>query len=341
MRLKSFYAKTTKEAMQMVRDTLGEDAIIVATREEKGGKTVCVTAAIEQPDHDFDGRDSEKDWIYDDDQDEETAILERLTDVMLRHSVPEEITDQVLSCATVIGLEKADLSLTAALEHLFSFRPLPQKPNGTAYMLVGGPGAGKTLAVAKLAARAVMNGQRVAVISTDTVRAGGIEQLSAFTNLMKIKLQKAGNLTQFKECLEKSRTADQIFIDTAGTNPFDTEAMRSLARMISSGDIEPVLALPAGADAEECGEIARIYATLGVTSMLPTRIDIARRLGGLLSAAHYGGLIFADISNTSKVADGLTPLSPARLARLLMPEAVKKQGKTGVSPRRKQMVNAG
>ena len=47
MRLKSFYAKTVTEAMQMVREMLGEDAIIVATREEKGGKAVCVTAAIE------------------------------------------------------------------------------------------------------------------------------------------------------------------------------------------------------------------------------------------------------------------------------------------------------
>jgi len=33
MRLKSFSAKTMKDAMRQVRDTLGEDAIIVATRE--------------------------------------------------------------------------------------------------------------------------------------------------------------------------------------------------------------------------------------------------------------------------------------------------------------------
>ena len=34
----------------MVRQTLGEDAVIVATREEHGGKGVRVTAAIEQKD---------------------------------------------------------------------------------------------------------------------------------------------------------------------------------------------------------------------------------------------------------------------------------------------------
>ncbi len=328
----------------MVRDTLGEDAIIVATREEKGGKAVRVTAAIEQHDpldDDFDMQDSAQDWVYGDAPDDEDAVLEKLTDVMLRHSVPEEITDQVVSCATVIGLEQPDIALIAALEHLFSFRPLPQKSTGTAIMLVGSPGAGKTLAVAKLAARAVMNDQKVAVISTDTVRAGGIEQLSAFTKLMNVDLKKASSAKQLKACLDHCKNADQVFIDTAGLNPFDPSAMRDLARLISVGDIEPVLAMPAGTDAEESGEIARVYGALGVNSMMPTRIDIARRLGGLLSAAHYGGLIFADASNTPKVADGLTVLSPKRLTQLLMPESVKKRIKTQTAPRRKQMANAG
>lgn len=344
MRLKSFYAKTTTEAMQMVRETLGEDAIIVATREEKGGKTVCITAAIDRADRDddFDPRDPARDWVHGDEDDEESPILEKLTDVMLRHSVPEEVTDQVLSCATVIGLQQADMSLMAALEHLFSFRPLPQKATGTAIMLVGPPGAGKTLAVAKLAARAVMNDQKVAVITTDTVRAGGIEQLAAFTRLMNVELRKAPGPKALRACLDSVRGADQVFIDTGGLNPFDPEEMRNLARMVAVGDIEPVLAMPAGTDAEESGEIARVYGTLGVNSMIPTRIDIARRLGGLLSAAHYGGLIFADASHTPKVADGLIGLSPKRLTALLMPEAVRKtQGRTHVRAGRKQTVHAG
>ncbi len=345
MRLKSFYAKTSTEAMKMVRDILGEDAIIVATREEKGGSGgVHVTAAVEPHDYhdDFDAADPARDWIYDNDEDDETIVLEKLTDVMLRHSVPEEITDQIISCATVIGLEQADIALIAALEHLFSYRPLSQKPNGTACMLVGPPGAGKTLLTAKLAARAVMNDRHVEVISTDTVRAGGIEQLAAFTKLMNIKLRKATGEKQLRAHLEQCRNADHVFIDTGGLNPFETEEMRSLARLAAAGEIEPVLAMPAGIDAQESGEIARVYRTLGVTAMMPTRLDLARRLGGLLSAAHYGGLVFAEAGNTPKVADGLMTLSPRALAHLLMPETVKKtQGRHTVPSGRKQPVSAG
>ena len=37
MRLKTFNARTMSEAMKMVRDHLGEDAIIVSTQRGEGG----------------------------------------------------------------------------------------------------------------------------------------------------------------------------------------------------------------------------------------------------------------------------------------------------------------
>jgi flagellar biosynthesis protein FlhF len=345
MRLKSFYAKTVSEAMQMVKDTLGEDAVIVATREEPGGKVVRVTAAIEQEDSHMpetaittkerqdpafeidtvDEPAAPEDWLQYDEEDSENVVVEQLTDAMLRHSVPDEITDQVISCATVIGVNSAGRALVAALEHLYSFRPIPQKPSETAIMLVGPPGAGKTLATAKLAARSVMAGHKVAVISTDTVRAGGVEQLAAFTKLMRVNLQKAANPGDLRKQLDLGTGADHIYIDTGGMNPFDAEDMRELARFVAAGDIEPLLVLPAGIDADESGEIARVYATLGIKSLLPTRLDIARRMGGLLAAAHHGSLLFSDASNNPKVADGLLPLSPERLAHLLMPNSARRK----------------
>ncbi len=350
MRLKSFYAKTVTEAMQMIRDTLGEDAIIVATREENGGKAVRVTAAVEQDRFEtydeFDREDSDdaaSGWLQYDSEEEDGGVAEALTEIMLKHSVPEEITDQVISCATVVGLEQAHIALVAALEHLFVFRPLSQKPTTKATMLVGPPGSGKTLATAKLATRAVMNGQKVSVITTDTLRAGGIEQLAAFTKILNVPLQKANNAKELKRALELSRDADLTIVDSGGFNPFRSDEMRDLARLMAAGDIDPVLVMPAGIDADESGEIARIYAALGVRQMLATRLDIGRRLGGLMSAAHYGGLIFADASDTSQVAEGLFALSPDRLANLLMPQPPRNTNTRNNSteiPVKKRPVNA-
>lgn len=327
MRLKSFYAKTMTEAMQIVRDTLGEEAIIVATREEQGGKSVRVTAAVEPAFEVAPSSDpaEAEDWLQYDDEDEEFAVAEEITEAMLRHSVPENVMDQIISCATVIGLEQPGIALIAAIEHLFHFRPLPTSTHKKPIMMVGPPGSGKTLATAKMAARAVMNGLKVGVITTDTVRAGGIEQLSAFTKLLRIDLQKAETPKDLVQAIEKLTDCDQILIDSRGTNPFNAEDVKTTAKLISADNIEPYLVLPAGGDAEEAGEIARAFAALGAHSLISTRLDIARRLGSLLSAAHHGNMAFSDVSTTPKVADGLYSLTPKTLAKLLMPTAYREQ----------------
>lgn len=328
MRLKSFTANTMKEAMQMIRETLGENAIIVSTREENGGRSVRVTAAIDQdteatmpkPLNDVAPEATLDDWQYQDDDDSAT-VVEEITEVMLRHAAPDEVLDQVVSMVNVMGLTESRNALFAALQNLFEFKPLPQKSYGKPLMLVGPPGAGKTLAAAKIAARGALSGLRLSVITTDTIRAGGVEQLEAFTRLMKIDLKKASDPRVLKDVLTTTKQSDQIIIDTAGVNPFDPESIKPLARLIHAAECDPVLVIPAGIDADESGEIARVFATIGARTMISTRVDVARRLGSLLSAAHHGGLSFAEISNTAKVADGLSPMSAKRLTQLLMPRA--------------------
>jgi flagellar biosynthesis protein FlhF len=186
-----------------------------------------------------------------------------------------------------------------------------------------------------LAARAALGGAKPAVITPDTVRAGGVEQLEAFTKLLQIPLHKARSATELKSRIGDTLSADITFIDTGGCNPFEVDDMRNLASLLDAGNIEPVLVMGAGGDAEESAEIARCFAVLGVQRILSTRLDIARRLGGLLAAAGRSGLAFTDFSNTPMVADGMGNLSPAQLAGLLLPPTARAstRGKTNTSSR--------
>jgi flagellar biosynthesis protein FlhF len=327
MRLKSFHASSVTEAMKMIRESLGEDAIIVSTVEEPTGG-VSVTAAVDSPasghqffNYDRDATEDDSGWLQYDAEQDISAVAEDLTDLLIKHAVPEDIIDQIVSCAGIVGLEQTHIALVAALEHIFSYRPLSDMPTGRPMILVGPPGAGKTLAVAKIAARVALSGKKPAVITTDTLRAGGTEQLAAFTRIMNVQLYKAKTGIELRTLIDSVSSADQILIDSSGLNPFRSDDMRALARLIAVADMEPLLVLPSGYDAEECGEMARIYAALGVRYLMPTRLDIGRRLGGLLAAAHHGGMIFTDASDTPQVADGLLPLSPDKLAHLLMPQA--------------------
>lgn len=325
MRLKSFTAKTMSEAMQMVREALGEEAVIVATREEKGGKQVRVTAAVEQsadrPDFADEVQPERKDWLqYDSETDDEDYIAEELTEILLKHSVPADVLDHVISTALTLGLSSPRIALMAALEHLYSYKALPTTKQAKALMTVGVPGAGKTLAIAKMAAKCVENDLNAVVVTTDLSRAGGVPQLEAFTKLMGLPLEKARSAKDLKAALADHKGADQILIDTPGISAFDPYEMKDLAKFMGVGAIESVLVMPAGGDPDESGEIARAFSILGVSWMLPTKTDISRRMGGLLTAAHKGGMAFADISNTSAVADGLVSPTPEYLADLMIPQ---------------------
>lgn len=60
-------------------------------------------------------------------------------------------------------------------------------------MLVGPPAVGKTVTVAKLAARAVMARKPVMLVTMDTRRAGAVDQLAAFARVLKVDLGEAAD----------------------------------------------------------------------------------------------------------------------------------------------------
>lgn len=312
MRLKSFHAKSMSEAMRQVRQALGDDAIIVNTREEKSG-WVKITAAVEQ-----------KETTAEPAFDAETMV-EAVTAAMLRHRVPAGVSEKIIAVAMTLPGRDPKKALATALQRTFSFEDAPARKKQKPLILVGPPGAGKTLMAAKLAARAVLDGRKPAVITTDIARAGGIEQLSAFLNILSLPLHQAEDAKELKAVLAKVKGAPQVIIDTGGLNPFDPQEMKFLAKLINVEDMEPALVLPAGTDAEESAEIAMTFEILGVRRLIPTRLDFARHLGGILSAADRAGLSFTEGSHTPQVANGILQLTPEALANLLMPHTAKKK----------------
>lgn len=329
MRLKTFQAKTMGEALRQVKETLGDDAIIVSTRDEPSG-WVRVTAAVEQvnpepePLKEALRRETAPPAEAPAGVEDPDLIAERVTDTLLRHRVPASVSDKLLTQIMVQPPGTTQAALAKALAKIFGFRDFAGATSKSVpLMLVGPPGAGKTLMTAKLAARQAMEGMKPTVITTDTARAGGIEQLKAFLDILGLPLLVATTPADLQAQLLDADAAQQVIIDTGGLNPFDPAEMKDLARMMAVQKMETALVLPAGIDAEELAEMAMTFEILGVTRLMPTRIDFARRLGGLLSAAERAALTFTCASHTSGVANGILPLSADTMARLLLPHSDK------------------
>ncbi len=211
----------------------------------------------------------------------------RLSRALEFHGVPKLLKADLLRIARGVDSEDAASALAHALDMRLSFDPiaaLPRRP----VMLIGQPGVGKTVTAAKLAARAVLLGRGVDIITTDTLRAGAREQMQSFTSILKeqlISINDAEELEAYLADLKDKKSKRPCIIDTPGTNPYSHTELKDLRKFVKALDVEPVLVAAAGTDAAELCDIAHIFATLGVHRMIMTRLDAARRLGSILAAA--------------------------------------------------------
>lgn len=293
MRLKLYRAASTAEAMAQVRAELGPEALILATR--RVGRGIEVTAALEP--------------------DEEIAPLPLPPDparaaALAWHGVPEDL-------AALLVQGALDQALAATLR----FSPLPLARRAAPLLLVGPPGAGKTLTVARLATRLVLGGIAPLVITADGQRAGAAEQLAAFTRLLGLNLIVASQPVMLARALAHRQDGAPVLIDAPGSDPFDPAERQIIAHYAASVSATIALVLPAGLQPDEAAELAVAYAESGATLLIVTRFDHARRVGAVLTAAHAGRLALAEAGIGPGAADGLTPLTPEFLAARLAARA--------------------
>lgn len=273
--------------MTMVRDELGPDALILASRSVDDG--VEVTAAHEAPippAADPAPICEEADWSWHGIQ---PPLAERL-----RHN-----------------------DLVASLAAEFAFSTLPCERSASCLLMVGPPGAGKTMTTARLATRLKLAGQDAHVITIDGQRAGAAEQLAAFTRLLGLNLIVADTPTQLARALARRPEGAPILIDSPGLNPFEPADRDYLIQTRSVAKGEIALVLPAGLDPAEAVDTASGFKELGASFLVATRLDQSRRLGGLLAAAATG-LTLTDAGVGTGVVDGLQSITPRFLAERLV-----------------------
>lgn len=321
MRLRSFHGDNLNDAMRQVREALGPDAIIVATRDDDQGG-IRVTAAVDDVLSTLNKEAAAKkpaatakpagpiDYSHD--------VVETVADHLSRHAVPAALAESLLATVTHFADHDALIALGAAMDKLFRFAPLFEKLTRP-ICLVGPPGAGKTIAIAKIATSRVMNGKTVGVITTDLQRAGAVEHLSAYTRLLRLNLLEIEDTPALKDAIQENAKNELILIDSSGRNPFNRNEMQDLKKILSSADVEPVLVMPAGIDVQEGTDITRAFMELGATRMIVTKVDMVKRLGSVMGFAHDTPIHLCEMSTSARATDPLQPLNPVTFARLLLP----------------------
>jgi flagellar biosynthesis protein FlhF len=306
MRLRTFSAANMSEAIRLVRDELGPDAVILNT--ETSGKQVKITAALDR------AAILEPAPVLAD------APMDAIAGALDFHRVPELLTERLLKQAENFLLENPRQALGAALRSRFGYSPILQNRPERPIMLVGLPGAGKTATLAKLAAGARAAKWPVVAITCDLAKAGGIDQLATYAKAMGIPAYQAKNAGALKRAIGTAPEGALVLVDTAGINPLKPDDMAALAELASAAKSEPVLTLAAGGDVSESAELGQLFSEIGCQRLIATRIDAARRYGALLACAEGGKLGFAEFGVSPEIANGLMFFGADALARLIMPQ---------------------
>jgi len=179
--------------------------------------------------------------------------------------------------------------------------------------LVGPTGAGKTTTAAKLAVRRGMFGAaRPGLLTLDTYRVGGMEQLATYAELADVPFEVVYDAREIDAAMKRLSSCDVVIIDTPGRSPASaelTERWRTLLDELAPDEVH--LVLPATLRSDLAIDVGRAYAPSrqhrGATHVLLSKIDEVPRETGVADLALSMGLPTRWVTDGQDVPMDLKP----------------------------------
>lgn len=309
MRIRTFTGKSTREVMDEVRRDMGADAVIISVRTSAAGN-VEVRAAAEEDDSD--------------------AVEHAVAGAVARGGQsPLEalLTEQGAPLWFAQGVAQSAGPFTgpaALIEGFFErlqtdpIEPAPGRP----IVLAGLAGAGKTLAAAKLAARAYHAGAAVELICAAPDRPGAFAALSGLAGEIGIRAQAIEDGERLASVLRRTRqSVTARIIDCAPISLMEAHSSLAVHRLAHQTGAEIVAVLSATSNPADLMDAARILQSLGARRAIVTQMDLTRRRAGVLAAVVAGRMRFAQVGLDEMLSGGLVPATAQRLARLVLDAA--------------------
>jgi flagellar biosynthesis protein FlhF len=347
--VRTFRAPDPRAALAAIKAALGDEAVIVSTREVRANlwskPEIEVTAtlasaapAVADAEADADAEDLEG----------EVASLRRVIDELrselrsarggrepgpanippdgvrlFRHlcvrGVDEDVAELLVrQVARDTGSrsfrELSDAARRVLRERLAGVRPPWESGGGRKVMAVIGPtGVGKTTTLAKIAARALLESRlRVALVTIDTYRIGASEHIGRYGEIMGVPVHEARDATGLRRALAASADADLVLIDTAGRS--DGHAMAAQVELLrTEPEVELHLVLSAASGGREIAAAARRHRELGASRLCFTKLDEADGPGSVLSAATVLNVPVSCLCDGQRVPDDLHAATGGKL----------------------------
>ncbi|PZP39537.1 MAG: hypothetical protein DI585_03875 [Pseudomonas fluorescens] len=330
MRIRTLTAPRMADALTIIRQELGPEALILSTRKvtnAAGEQTLEITAAVNEPEP----------------ASQPVAPLPELprtvlpahtpsfkapatptgmTDILRHHGMNDGLISKL--SAAMPGLQSAGFSAAEALEMLLSKLVTFSTPTeilkpGQAHLFIGPPGAGKTTFIAKLAVQTKQSGKRVGLLSLDDQKLAGFEPLAITAETMGDTAHLLTGTASLKAAAHAMGPRHLLLVDTPALNPYQPQAFTQLKQRLEALGIPTIchLVIPADLNAEDMALLPVATHRFQPVSMIITRLDCTTRYGAILNTASASGLPLALASHNGNVASAPLSLTPQWLAQSL------------------------
>lgn len=187
-------------------------------------------------------------------------------------------------------------------------------------VLVGPAGSGKTMSLVKMAtiAKLAFNSD-VAIVSTDTYKVSGLEQLQTYASVAAIPFSKAEDLEEMKSVLTHEFKRDLIFIDTIGKSVNDEENTLYIKDLVKfTGANHIYLCLPANLTKNNYKYYLKKYLPLNPTGLIITKCDESSSIGQLFEALLNENIPISYFSTGQIIPENFEKSNPDYFVKLLL-----------------------
>jgi flagellar biosynthesis protein FlhF len=244
------------------------------------------------------------------------ALVERLTLHGLSGTLAARVGRSFQKARTG-GMEEVPAFEESLARHL-----LPQSALAEARVttFVGPTGSGKTTTIAKLAAARLAAGKTaLGLVMADTYRIGAAEQLGAYARLLGVPMKIARDAGELGEALASFADRDAIFVDTAGFGGEPSGAAEVRRLLDGGGKDMAVTAVVSALTAEPA--LARLWTRLeplAPRDCVVTKVDEGPGFGSACGWAAETGMRLRWLGTGQRVPQDLSAASGGALAHWLL-----------------------
>lgn len=237
---------------------------------------------------------------------EKMKILRAMLDVGFSPQLSRRLVDKLTENFDYEQSLKQAMSALASNLHTAASDGMVER--GGIYALIGPTGVGKTTTTAKLAARCVIRhgADKVALLTTDSYRIGGHEQLRIYGQLLGVPVRNIKDTEDLQLTLSELKNKHMVLIDTIGMSQRDHMVTEQIAMLCNCGaEVKRMLILSAASNGKTLDEVISAYQKDGIYGCIITKVDEAASLGVVLDAVIRRKLMLHYVANGQKVPEDI------------------------------------